>query len=377
MKIRLKTIVGVLSILIAFTGAAPDMVFGATFMDVADNHWANEEISKGVEMGIVSGYPDRTFRPDTFVTYPEFIKMTVTATGEDPGPSSGKDWSKNYMDLARKKGFFRSLNRTNPCFNLPISRYHAAMVLSDVDAEWEMSEIEVQAAKMLMVDTRKFDGADSIARVISKGIMQGYQDMKFRPNDPITRAEAVCAILRLVVEERRLDTGSYFNEVAALSKGKEEEPEETEVISLPWQGEEKDYAFDPEAFEAEAFRVTNIQRENAGRPLLKYDNALAAVAREKARDMVVNSYYNHISPTYGSPFEMMVQFGIEFSCAGENIAYGFNTPEGVVVDGWMESPPHKETMLSERVTRIGIGCWNSGTRIYWVQMFIKPIDLML
>lgn len=369
MRMFTKSILLALAILIAHGCAAPNSVFGATFMDVPADYWASNEISAGVEGGIVSGYTDQTFRPEDLVTYREFIKMAVVATGDDPGSYPGSDWAKNYVDAARERGLLRSLDGEVSRLDLSISRHHAAIVLADAEPEWEISAVEVKAAKALMVDIRKVKDVDPIARVLFQGLMQGYQDMKFRPEDPITRAEAVCVILRLKDGHRRLDVQGYLNEVAAIEK--EEDPEEeSEEPSLPWPGEEHVGRIDQDAFEAEAFRFTNIQRENAGKALLEYDDDLAAVAREKARDMVVNDYYNHISPTYGSPFEMMVQFGIKFSCAGENIAYGFNTPEGVVVDGWMESPPHKETMLSDRLTHIGIGCWDSGTRIYWVQMFI-------
>ncbi len=44
--------------------------------------------------------------------------------------------------------------------------------------------------------------------------------------------------------------------------------------------------------------------------------------------MIDKSYFSHTSPTYGSPFDMMKNFGITYSTAGENIAAGQATPKG-------------------------------------------------
>ena len=64
------------------------------------------------------------------------------------------------------------------------------------------------------------------------------------------------------------------------------------------------------------------------------DWELARVARMKSQDMAKKNYFSHTSPTYGSPFDMMKQFGISFRTAGENIASGQPTPKEVM-ESWM------------------------------------------
>ena len=98
------------------------------------------------------------------------------------------------------------------------------------------------------------------------------------------------------------------------------------------------------------------------------DESLRNVARIKSTDMRTNGYFSHTSPTYGSPFDMMKQFGISYTAAGENIAQGYATPEAVV-KGWMNSSGHRANILSSNFTHIGIGYDNNGH--YWTQMFIK------
>ncbi|HVI42636.1 MAG TPA: CAP domain-containing protein, partial [Anaerovoracaceae bacterium] len=85
-----------------------------------------------------------------------------------------------------------------------------------------------------------------------------------------------------------------------------------------------------------------------------------------------NNYFAHQSPTYGSPFDMMKQFGISYSYAGENIAEGQRTP-AEVMDGWMNSPGHKANIMNTSYTEIGVGyVTNSNGNSYWVQEFIRP-----
>src|SRR5690606_11177489 len=86
--------------------------------------------------------------------------------------------------------------------------------------------------------------------------------------------------------------------------------------------------------EYEVFKLVNEVRANHKLPPLKLYKELSVVAREKSRDLMVNNYFDHKSPTYGSPFDMMKKFGITYRSAGENIAGGFDTPEEVMV-GWM------------------------------------------
>ncbi|MFP3471959.1 CAP domain-containing protein, partial [Micrococcus sp. SIMBA_144] len=80
--------------------------------------------------------------------------------------------------------------------------------------------------------------------------------------------------------------------------------------------------------------LTNAERKKQGLSPLKAMPSLSDVAQEKSRDIQQKNYFSHTSPTYGSPFDMMRDFGVDFNTAGENIAQGQQTPEAVV-DAWM------------------------------------------
>ncbi|HZH60097.1 MAG TPA: CAP domain-containing protein [Metabacillus sp.] len=120
-------------------------------------------------------------------------------------------------------------------------------------------------------------------------------------------------------------------------------------------------------YEQQVVDLTNQERAKQGLPALKVDLELSKVAREKSSDMQKNNYFSHTSPTYGSPFDMMKQFGISYKTAGENIAKGQRTPQEVV-NAWMNSSGHRQNILSSNFTHIGVGHVAEGN--YWTQQFI-------
>src|SRR5699024_2120590 len=121
------------------------------------------------------------------------------------------------------------------------------------------------------------------------------------------------------------------------------------------------------AFEREMFELTNVERVNNGLDPLEVDYELSRVAREKSRDMAENFYFDHNSPVYGSPFDMMRSYGITYHTAGENIAKGQRSPEEVV-QGWMNSSGHRANILNPNFTHIGVGFVENGN--HWTQQFI-------
>src|SRR5690625_3861386 len=120
-------------------------------------------------------------------------------------------------------------------------------------------------------------------------------------------------------------------------------------------------------FEQQVFELTNQERLKNGLNALQVDYELSRVAQEKSRDMQINRYFDHNSPTYGSPFDMMRAYGINYRSAGENIARGQRTPEEVV-NAWMNSPGHRANILNSSFTHIGVGYVEKGN--YWTQQFI-------
>lgn len=118
--------------------------------------------------------------------------------------------------------------------------------------------------------------------------------------------------------------------------------------------------------------VALVNNERAKRRLqgLEIDWELARVARVKSCDMAKKGYFSHQSPTYGSPFDMMRNFGIKYRGAGENIASGQTSP-AEVMQSWMNSEGHRANILKPDFTHIGVGyCAGGEYGHMWTQQFI-------
>lgn len=100
-------------------------------------------------------------------------------------------------------------------------------------------------------------------------------------------------------------------------------------------------------------KLINKARNEAGLSSLKMGSTLLKIARLKAADMVSKSYFSHTSPTYGSPFDMMRSYSINYISAGENIAGNPSLEDAV--KAWLNSPTHRENILSNKFNYVGIG----------------------
>lgn len=116
--------------------------------------------------------------------------------------------------------------------------------------------------------------------------------------------------------------------------------------------------------------VNEVRQKNGLRPVLP-NWELSRCARHKSQDMRDRNYFSHTSPTYGSPFTMIKNYGINYTAAGENIAAGQQTPEKVMQD-WMNSEGHRQNILNPSFTHLGVGYTTGGSyRYYWTQMFVR------
>ncbi|MBE2977441.1 CAP domain-containing protein [Priestia megaterium] len=148
-------------------------------------------------------------------------------------------------------------------------------------------------------------------------------------------------------------------------------PEQTQQNTKAQQSENTDkeeQTKDASQFEQKVVDLVNQERQKQGLKPLTLNKKLSDVARTKSKDMMDKGYFDHNSPTYGSPFDMMKQFGIEYTTAGENIAKGQQSPEDVM-NAWMNSDGHRKNILNPDFTEIGVG-YVKGDTTYWTQQFI-------
>ncbi|ACB85197.1 CAP domain-containing protein [Natranaerobius thermophilus] len=105
--------------------------------------------------------------------------------------------------------------------------------------------------------------------------------------------------------------------------------------------------------EQKMFEKVNKERAQQGLEPYEFSPELSEVARKKSLDMVENDYFDHESPTYGSPGEMVRNQGYQFSLIRENIATaGSITTAHAQL---MASSAHRSAILGSNYTYVGIG----------------------
>jgi len=114
--------------------------------------------------------------------------------------------------------------------------------------------------------------------------------------------------------------------------------------------------------------LTNAQRIRAGCPRVTISAALSRAARAHSREMAARRRMSHVGAN-GRDFVARARAqGYRYSM-GENIAYGFRSPRGVV-RAWTRSPGHRRNLLNCQARKIGVGVARSAKGVrYWTQVF--------
>lgn len=129
------------------------------------------------------------------------------------------------------------------------------------------------------------------------------------------------------------------------------------VYNFATTGEIKVLSFATDINQPAIIQLTNGQRQANGVNALQENSLLDQVAQLKAKDMFAGNYWAHVSPSGVTPWFWYDQAGYKYIYAGENLARDFDTSSGVL-DGWMNSPTHRDNLLSPNYTEIGVAVVN-------------------
>jgi uncharacterized protein YkwD len=99
--------------------------------------------------------------------------------------------------------------------------------------------------------------------------------------------------------------------------------------------------------------VVNKEREARMLKPLKNSDLLMKAAEDKSRHMIIHNYFEHYALGL-TPWSFIINSGYDYSIAGENLAMGFKTSEGLV-EAWMNSPTHRANILNPDYEDIGVG----------------------
>jgi hypothetical protein len=102
------------------------------------------------------------------------------------------------------------------------------------------------------------------------------------------------------------------------------------------------------------------------------------MAQAKVDDMFSLQYFAHESPLDGGVGDLAGDFNYQFILIGENLALGDFQDDQALVQGWMDSPGHRENILNERYSEIGVavgrGVYEGATTWLAVQHFALPLS---
>jgi uncharacterized protein YkwD len=123
-------------------------------------------------------------------------------------------------------------------------------------------------------------------------------------------------------------------------------------------------------FKEEVIRLINIERQKNGAAGLKTMGALDGIADQRAREASV--LFKHTRPDGTRCFTVFAENSLKYRAAGENLAYGYKTPEALV-KAWMNSEGHRRNNLDPDFRYGGIGYHMSdkGT-LYCTVLFYTP-----
>ena len=128
-----------------------------------------------------------------------------------------------------------------------------------------------------------------------------------------------------------------------------------------------------EEYAKEVIRLTNIERKKEGLSELKYHAKMQQAAMVRAKELVQRYDGTHQRPDGRASETAMYEAGVG-NPGRENIGKGRTSPQGIV-NAWMSSDGHKNTILQRDYTHIGVGyyCDSEGMG-YWVQEFSSNPD---
>jgi uncharacterized protein YkwD len=119
-------------------------------------------------------------------------------------------------------------------------------------------------------------------------------------------------------------------------------------------------------------RINQI-RQKQGLNSLQNNETLAQVARNYSQQMARDNFFSHTGSDGSTLSQRVRAGGITYWAVGENLFKSTNVPEPVsfAVQGWMDSPGHRENILRPVFTETGIGVWREGNTYYITQLFMR------
>lgn len=185
---------------------APVKTYKQKFSDVPETHWAFGYIAEMSERGVLSGYPDGKFYPDSQVTRAEFAKIMTTAAGLSVTQPTAQlfadvqisQWYAPYVHTAKE--YLSAYSQGGASYylpNTPALREDIAVALVKLKG-YSTTGADVKALQRMFSDYRSIsqNARVYVATAVENGLISGYDDGTFKGQNSITRAEAATLLWR-------------------------------------------------------------------------------------------------------------------------------------------------------------------------------------
>ncbi|WP_168735463.1 S-layer homology domain-containing protein [Cohnella fermenti] len=169
--------------------------------DIQGN-WAQASIERAVNLNLVTGYTDGTFKPNATINRVEFTAIIVRALGLQPAQSTlafadsdkVQAWAKQYVQQAVEAGIINGFDDQTFRPSANISRVElAVMLVRGLKLELEEGDLSFKDASAIPAWAKAY-----VATAVKYGLLQGSTDGSFNPAKEATRAEAITVALRAV-----------------------------------------------------------------------------------------------------------------------------------------------------------------------------------
>lgn len=175
--------------------------------DVPDSHWAADSIRQAVDLGIITGYEDGTFKPDKEVSRSEFIAMLVRALKLPPNDTAAvtfadagsiAKWAQPYVAQAVEQGLITGFADGTFRPQATITRTELAALL--VRASGLQVQLDAERSSLSFSDVDRIPewAVRYVATAVDAGLLQGVGGNRFDVKGVVTRAQAAVAIIRLL-----------------------------------------------------------------------------------------------------------------------------------------------------------------------------------
>ena len=184
---------------------AQEEVKSGSFRDVTRGHWAFASVERAAELGLVTGYSDGTFRPDTPVTRAQFVLMLWRMCSKPAAAKAASfadasaDWYQDALSWAVEKGYVNGLSDTRFGPDAPITRQQAMAILFRLNGGQSGTELTLTGIyEQTFADSTTIASwaKDATWWAVYHELVSGVGGSRIAPEANASRAQIAAILLR-------------------------------------------------------------------------------------------------------------------------------------------------------------------------------------